>query len=81
VRHAVAEAHARLLSIRPAGANDLPGERSLARLAALDAWLSSQTPETILPIHDLATYVVAETGGICEEIDRELLGYGGGTAA
>ncbi|MDI1479025.1 alpha-E domain-containing protein [Polyangium sp. y55x31] len=76
VQHAVAEAHMRLLSIRPAGANDLPGERSLARLRALDAWLASQTAETILPIHDLATYVVSETAGICEEIGRELLGYG-----
>ncbi len=81
VRYAVAEAHARLLSIRPAGAEDVPGERSLARLRALDAWLAEQTVETILPIHDLATHVVAETSGICEEMGRELLGYGGVSAA
>jgi uncharacterized alpha-E superfamily protein len=80
VRCAVVEAYAHLRGLLTPEMPDMPGVRSLARLGALDAWLASRTAETILPIHDLATYVVTETSGICDEIGRELLGYGGSSA-
>jgi len=77
VRCAVAEAHTRLRAVLAPEVPGLPGERALARLGALDGWLASRSVETLGPVHELATYVVSETGAICEEVGRELLGYGG----
>jgi uncharacterized alpha-E superfamily protein len=75
VRHAVSQALAHLCAIHPPSARDLPGGRSLARLTALDAWLGARAPETLHPLHDLATYVVDETAAICDELGQELLGH------
>jgi len=77
VRCAVTEAYELLRRLRPPTQSDLPGERSLARLLDLDTWLASLTPETIAPVHEVATRIVAETSGIGEEIGREFLGYVG----
>jgi uncharacterized alpha-E superfamily protein len=75
VRYSVGEARGRLEAIRPPSQHDLPGGRSLLRIGALDAWLGELTPETLHPLHDLATRVVNDTGDVCVEIGREMLGY------
>jgi uncharacterized alpha-E superfamily protein len=75
VRHAVAQALARLQSICPPSKGRLPGERALFRLEALEDTLATKTPETLGPLHELTTFIVAETSGICEEVGHELFGY------
>jgi uncharacterized alpha-E superfamily protein len=75
VRYSITEARARLEAIRPPSHHELPGSRSLLRLGMLDASLAEATPETLHPLHDLATRLVNDTDEVCDEIGRELLGY------
>ena len=76
VVYGVHAAHDRFGRIRPPSERALPGGATLERLRALDAWLArsaaSRTPEGM---HDLLTYVVDETSGICETVGREMFGY------
>jgi uncharacterized alpha-E superfamily protein len=76
-RHALRTALKRLRRLRPEDASDLPGGESLARLAALESWLSQQDPGALAPerMHALLTRVVDDTAAICELIGVELLGY------
>ncbi len=73
VRHAVSAARSRLRSLCPP--TIVPGHRSIERLDALDAALAARDPEATAADHDLATFVIAETGAICSEIAQELFGY------
>lgn len=77
IAYCVHAAHERLAKIRPPGDRDLPGGASLARLAALDAWVAApgSAPDPA-ELHAILTHVVDETAAICETIARELLGYG-----
>jgi uncharacterized alpha-E superfamily protein len=69
-------AYNRFARIRPPAERELPGGATLERLRALDAWLvrsaASRSPEGL---HDLLTYVVDETTGICDTLGREMFGY------
>ncbi len=77
VRFSIGAAHQRLSRIRPPDDAGLPGEESLGRLRVLEIWIAGQRPEALEPgaIHALLTHVVDETAGICDGIDRELLGH------
>lgn len=79
VRHAVSAAQRRLRSLCPPTIE--PGQRALQRLGALEATLAARDPESIASEHDLATFVVSETAGICTEIGRDLFGYANPGAA
>lgn len=76
IRYCARSAHERLCAIRPPTATDLPGGASLARLAALDAWVQARAQEPLEPwrIHDLLTHVVDETASTCNDLSVELFG-------
>jgi len=75
IRYCVHAAFDRLGSIRPPGAQRLPGGEALARLGDLDGWLRQKSPETLEgTVHDLLTHVVDETAAVCNDIARELFG-------
>jgi uncharacterized alpha-E superfamily protein len=79
VRHAVEEAYGRLSSIRPPAEHHLPGGRALERIATLSAYLAEESPAMLAQdrVHDIVTHVVDETAVICNELGREMFGYGG----
>jgi uncharacterized alpha-E superfamily protein len=82
LRYCVHSALERLAAIRPPDADHLPGGPALERLAALDARLVNMKSQELAPpgaIHMILTHVVDETQQICDELGRELLGYGGGS--
>lgn len=77
IAYCVHSAYDRLCAIRPPDHTDLPGGVSLARLAALDAWVSAHlatAPIATPDIHGLLTHVVDEVHEICGSLGRELLG-------
>ena len=76
VRHCLASANQRLISIRPPEQRDLPGTRSIERLGALELWLNDQTQSPLSrdSVHALLTHVVDETNLVCSDIAHELLG-------
>jgi len=78
VRHAVEEAYQRLASIRPPAEHQLPGGRALERIAMLSAYLAEESPPMLAEerVHDIVTHVVDETAVICNELGREMFGYG-----
>jgi uncharacterized alpha-E superfamily protein len=64
-------------SIRPSGADELPGAATAARLAALTTWLRARAEEPLSAgVHELLTHVVDETAAVCNLLAQELLGYG-----
>jgi uncharacterized alpha-E superfamily protein len=75
ITYGVHAAFERFAYIRPPADVDLPGGEALARLARLDAWLTS-LPETHNDLHAVLTHIVDETAHIAATIGRELLGYG-----
>lgn len=77
IRYCVHSSFDRLCHIRPLEEKSLPGGETLARLQALDQWMSSKNGDSLDPtgIHDLLTHVVDETSAICNGLGRELLGY------
>lgn len=75
ITYGVHAAFERFAYIRPPADVDLPGGEALARLAALDAWLTS-LPETHNDLHAVLTHIVDETATIAATIGQELLGYG-----
>ena len=66
----------RLTDIRPPGAHDLPGARSIERMQSLDEWLAQLTPGQIdhQGIHAVLTHVVNEASAVGDLIGREFLG-------
>jgi len=78
VAYGVHAAYSRFAAIRPPDATALPGGETLERLARLDRWLAERTssPVSSAGIHDLLTHVVDETGAICQDLGREMLGQG-----
>ena len=76
VRYCVASAQRRLAAIRPPQETHLPGGRSLARVSALDEWLSRLDSSAVEgeTFHEVLTRVVDETAGVCAELSEELLG-------
>jgi uncharacterized alpha-E superfamily protein len=75
IRYCVHAAFDRLSSIRPPGAQKLPGAEGLARLGELDGYLRQTSSEALSgTIHDLLTHVVNETAAVCNDIARELFG-------
>jgi uncharacterized alpha-E superfamily protein len=78
VRHAIEEAYQRLASIRPPAEHQLPGGRALEHMAMLSAYLSEESPAMLTEdrVHDIVTHVVDETAVICDELGREMFGYG-----
>ncbi|MEZ4299978.1 MAG: alpha-E domain-containing protein [Polyangiaceae bacterium] len=78
VRHSVEVAYERLASIRPPAEHQLPGGRSLTRLAMLAAYLVEESPLLLAEdrIHDIVTHVVDETILVGGEIATDLFGYG-----
>lgn len=82
VRYCVRYAYQTLAAIRPPSERSLPGGHALERLRVLDSWLAEMRPTALEAgsVHELLTHVVDETAGICNDIGRELLGYGGAAA-
>lgn len=74
ITYGVHAAFERFAYIRPPTDVDLPGGEALARLARLDAWLTS-LPETHNDLHAVLTHIVDETAHIAATIGKELLGY------
>jgi uncharacterized alpha-E superfamily protein len=77
IRFSIAQAHARLERIRPAGAVGRPGGESLERLRQLDVWIATLRAGAVAAgtdLHALLTRVVDDTSAICDAIGRELLG-------
>jgi len=74
VAYCVRSAKERLAAICQDG--DVPGERALARLEALDAYLGAIAPTELEGgrVHDVLTHVVHETHGACDVILSEILG-------
>lgn len=78
VRHAVEEAYARLVSIRPPAEHQLPGRRAVERVAMLSAYLTEESPALLGDdrVHEIVTHVVEETAAVGDELGREMFGYG-----
>jgi uncharacterized alpha-E superfamily protein len=78
VRHSVEEAYQRLASIRPPAEHQLPGGRSLERIAMLSAMLAEESPAMLAGdrVHEIVTEVVDETTVICGGLAQELFRYG-----
>jgi uncharacterized alpha-E superfamily protein len=74
VAYCLHDAGERLARIRPAAA-DARG-RSLSRLRALEAFVADEAGPAVDVggLHDLLTRVVDETGEVCRDLGRELLG-------
>jgi uncharacterized alpha-E superfamily protein len=73
VAYCVHSAYERLCDIRPPELAELPGGASLARLRALDEWVTAQAPALL--VHELLTHVVDEVHEICGTLGTELLGH------
>jgi uncharacterized alpha-E superfamily protein len=79
IRYSVHEGFVRFfLQLRPADQPSLPGAATAARFAALDAWLGGLSAQAIEQgrVHEILTHVVDETAAICNDLARELFGYG-----
>jgi uncharacterized alpha-E superfamily protein len=76
VRYCAHAAHERLLSIRPPEDAGFPGAAPLERARALDAWVASLDPESLLPayVHMVLTRVVDDAALVCEGIAEEFFG-------
>jgi uncharacterized alpha-E superfamily protein len=75
IAYCVHSAHDRLCAIRPPDQPELPGKRTAARLAALDAWLAARrTGDKAASIHEVLTHVVDESHAVCDDLAEELLG-------
>src|SRR6185436_14658890 len=75
IRYGVHAAFDRLCSIRPPGAEKLPGAETQARLGELDGWLRQHTPASIEGrVHDVLTHLVDEIAAVCNGLGRELFG-------
>jgi uncharacterized alpha-E superfamily protein len=76
VRTAIDEAYERLASIRPPEDAGFPGAAPLERARALDAWVASLDPESLLPayVHMVLTRVVDDAALVCEGIAEEFFG-------
>jgi uncharacterized alpha-E superfamily protein len=81
VVHCLHDAGERLVRVRPSAA-DARG-RSLSRLRALEAYVVDEAGPAVDvgALHDLLTHVVDETGEVCGDLGRELLGEPGPAAA
>jgi uncharacterized alpha-E superfamily protein len=78
IAYCVRSAHERLCAIRPPADAELPGGAALARLAALDDWVS-RLPRDLAAsgaLHEKLTHLVDETASICDTISREMFGAG-----
>lgn len=78
VRHAIEAAYRRLSSIRPPSEHHLPGGRALARIEELSGYLAEESPGLLTEdrVHEIVTHVVDETARVCDDLGRELFGYG-----
>jgi uncharacterized alpha-E superfamily protein len=58
-------------------APEAPGHRTLARLAALEQWITAVAPEELegARVHEVLTYVVGEIHAVCDGVGVELLGH------
>jgi uncharacterized alpha-E superfamily protein len=76
IAYCVHSAFERLCDVRPPELAELPGGASLARLRALDAWVTAHrdAPLTGDAVHALLTHVVDEVHEICGTLGTELLG-------
>jgi uncharacterized alpha-E superfamily protein len=76
VQYCTTSARERLAAICEGG--ELPGKAALARLAALETWLTMQPPESLqgTRVHAVLTHVVDEAHAVCDAIMSELLGRG-----
>jgi uncharacterized alpha-E superfamily protein len=76
VIYCVREARTRFAVIRPPGEPDLPGRLAMARLAALDGWLTTEARRGEgYQVHRHCTHVVNELAAIGSGIGEELFGY------
>jgi len=80
VRHAVEEAYQCYTAIRPPAEHQLPGGRSLERIAMLSAVLAEEPPGGLVGdrVHAIVTQIVDETAVICAGLGEELFRYGPG---
>jgi uncharacterized alpha-E superfamily protein len=78
VTYAVHAAYERFCYLRPMSDVGLPGEKSLLRLAALDAWLQDRSDADLVGpgLHAVLTHIVDETAAVASLMGQELLGYG-----
>jgi len=75
IAYCVHSAHDRLTAIRPPDQPELPGGKTAARLAALDAWLEDRRGGGPgVTIHEILTHVVDESHAVCDDLAEELLG-------
>ena len=75
IAYCVHSSHDRLCAIRPPEEPDLPGAKTAARLAALDAWCAERRAGgKAASIHEVLTHVVDETHAVCDGLAEELLG-------
>lgn len=75
VRYCVTSSRERLAAI--CEGDDVPGKGALARLAALEAWLSDVPPDSLqgTRVHEVLTHVVDEVHAVGSGIMSELLGH------
>jgi uncharacterized alpha-E superfamily protein len=77
VTYCVREARGRFAVIRPPGEPDLPGRATMARLAALDGWLTQAARHAVVhDPHPLCTHIVGELAAIGSGLGAELFGSG-----
>ena len=78
IRYCVHSAYERLCAIRPPEDEGIPGGQTLERLRVLDEWLGEMRGESLDPhaVHEVLTHVVDETAGVCNDLAREVFGYG-----
>jgi uncharacterized alpha-E superfamily protein len=76
IRYCAHVSYDRLCDIRAPSERDLPGQRSLERMQALDEWLGQLPPSQLAAgaIHDVLTRVVDEVAAISGLIGQEFLG-------
>lgn len=76
VRYCAHVSYERLCDIRSPSERDLPGQRSLERLHALDEWIAQVHPSRLATpeIHTILTHVVDEVAASSNLIQQEFLG-------
>jgi uncharacterized alpha-E superfamily protein len=75
IAYSVHEAWCRFAVIRPPDEPGLPGGQTMARLHALDRWVSEASTQGVGgDVHELLTHVVDEIAEICNGLGRELFG-------
>lgn len=77
VLYCIRESRGRFAVIRPPGEPDLPGRNAMARLAALDGWMTAASRRVEgHDVHGSCIHIVNELAKICAAMGAELFNYG-----